>query len=95
MSQSKYFVIPFANVPKDPAYTVWFASWSTERPIVEPGMPPPFVVGVTTDDKLPAGATLLADGSKDPPPPPPVVGTGGLSEYQTSFTAWMLDTKDV
>src|SRR6187402_1539686 len=70
-SNHQYFVIPFENVSEEPPYTVWFATWSRERPVVGPGMAPPMVVGVTTAEELPDGATLLASGSKDPPPPPP------------------------
>jgi len=90
---NKYFRIPFANVPTTPTYTVWFASWSQERPVVEPGTQPPFVIGVTTEDKLPPGATLLAEGgAKDPPPPPPL-GAEGSSEYQKAFGVWLYSTK--
>ena len=70
-SNHKYFMIPFESVPADPSYTAWFATWSRERPVVGPGMAPPMVVGVTSAETLPPGATLLAEGSKDPPPPPP------------------------
>jgi hypothetical protein len=94
MSQdNKYFSIPFANVPNNPTYTVWFASWSTERPIIEPGMLPPFAIGVTKDDQLPAGATLLASSTKEPPPPPPALADGTSSEYQSAFNVWMELTK--
>jgi hypothetical protein len=94
MSQStKYFAIPFDNVPKDPTYTVWFATWSTERPAVEPGTYPPWVVGVTEDDVLPAGATLLGTCSKDPPPPPPPAAPVSMADYQTSVSNWLETTK--
>jgi hypothetical protein len=90
-SQNKYFVIPFENVPASPAYTVWFSTWSKERPLVEPGMSPPLVVGVTAEAELPAGATLLGEGSKDPPPPPPPLGVAAFSqsEYQSSVSTWL------
>lgn len=88
-SQNKYFVIPFENVPADPTYTVWFSTWSRERPLVEPGMSPPLVVGVTADAELPTGATLLGDGSKDPPPPPPPLSAFSQSEYQSSVSTWL------
>ncbi|TMQ05960.1 MAG: hypothetical protein E6J91_39270 [Deltaproteobacteria bacterium] len=75
---------------------MWFASWSTERPIVEPGTYPPLVVGVTTETQLPAGATLLASGGKDPPPPPPPppsLVNISMSDYEKSIAAW-LDSRD-
>lgn len=89
MSQNnQYFMIPFANLPKTPDYTVWFASWSTERPYVEPGMYPPVVVGVTTGE-LPAGATPLGTSSKDPPPCLPPLAAVDMSDYQKSVTVWL------
>lgn len=92
---NKYFVIPFENVPLMPSYAVWFAAWSDQRPNKEPGMPSPFAVGVTADDRLPAGATLLAEGpTKDPPPPPPPLGTGGLDEYRNAFNLWLNGIKE-
>jgi hypothetical protein len=95
MSQvNKYFAIPFKNVPDKPAYTVWYASWSTQRPIVEPGMQPPHAIGVTKDDKLPPGATLLASSTKEPPPPPPPLAAGTPSDYKTAFSAWLELTKE-
>lgn len=84
MSIYKYFTIPFECVPEDPSYKVWFATWSTERPAVVPGVPPPLVVGVTPAEELPPGATLLSSGSKDPPPPPPPppLAAVSLTDYQ-------------
>lgn len=94
MSQTyKYFMIPFASVPRDPAYTVWFASWSAEWPTVEPGTYPPVVVGVTTDH-LPAGAVLLGAGSKDPPPCPPPLAAASMSDYQKSVSEWLELSRD-
>ncbi len=87
-SNYRYFEIPFENVPQDPTYTVWYATWSTQRPVLEPGMNPPMVVGVTAESTLPAGATLLGDGSKDPPPPPPSL-TLSQSDYQKTVSDWL------
>ena len=86
----KYYMIPFDNVlPKDPNHTVWYASWSKERPIHEPGAPAPFVVGISKDGKLPPKATLLAEtNAKDPIPPPPL-GAGGSSEFETALRRWL------
>jgi hypothetical protein len=90
---NKYFMIPFANVPETPDYTVWFASWSTVRPVLEPGMLPPCVVGVTTD-QLPAGAVLLeSGGGKDPPPPPPPPAAVSMEEYKASIKDWLLSDR--
>ena len=90
-SNHKYFVIPFENVPEKPPYTVWFATWSRERPVVEPGTQPPMVVGVTAEETLPAGATLLGGGSKDPPPPPPPPPPSIVSQpaYQGLVDQWL------
>lgn len=96
MSKSyQYFRIPFNDLPKDqpPPYTVWFASWSTQPPVLEPGMPPPFVICVT-ENELPAGAVALGTGSKDPPPPPPALAPISVSDYQASVGQWLLDTRD-
>lgn len=87
---SKYYMIPFANVPpKDPNHTVWYASWSEERPSKEPGAPSPCVIGVAKDGKLPPGAKFLAEtNAKDPPPPPPL-GVGGSPEYEEALRKWL------
>ncbi|HWO18788.1 MAG TPA: hypothetical protein VNO30_08425 [Kofleriaceae bacterium] len=87
----KYFAIPLENVPSAPSYTAWYATWSKERPVLEPGMPPPMVVGVTADSTLPDGAILLGTTSKDPVPPPPPPPPAVLDQpaYQRSFTEWL------
>lgn len=87
----KYFVIPFDKVPDNPTYTVWFATWSKDRPLVEPGMNPPMVVGAAAEDKLPTGAVLLGNASKDPqpPPPPPPPLTFTESDYQRTVSHWL------
>jgi hypothetical protein len=91
----KYFIIPFAAVPKFPPYTVWFAAWSTERPNLDVGMHPPVAVGAT-EGELPAGALLLAKATKDPqpPPPPPPLTTVTLSDYQQSISTWLSLARD-
>jgi hypothetical protein len=91
----QYFNIPFDLVPKDqvPPYTVWFATWSTKPPILEPGMAPPLVIGATANE-LPAGAVALGTGSKDPPPPPPSLATADVSNYQASVSQWLELTRD-
>jgi hypothetical protein len=96
MSQSyKYFIIPFADVPRSPTYAVWFATWSSEWPTIEVGMHPPLVVGAT-EGELPAGAVLLANATKDPqpPPPPPPLMALAFSEYQQSVNAWLSLSRD-
>jgi len=96
MSKSyTYFTIPFASVPKHPTYTVWYATWSTERPTLELGMSPPLVIGATADG-LPPGAIVIADAVKDPtrPPPPPPFSGGGLSDYQKSVNEWVELARD-
>jgi hypothetical protein len=94
MSKSyQYFSIPFDLVPKDqpPPYPVWFATWSTVPPVVEPGMPAPFVVGAT-EDALPEGAVVLGTADKDPPPPPPAL-TSTSSDYQATLSTWLDTTR--
>jgi hypothetical protein len=91
----QYFNIPFDLIPKDQAvpYTVWYASWSTKPPVMEPGMAPPLVIGVT-DSALPVGAIALGTGAKDPPPPPPPPAMIGIADYQASITTWLELTRD-
>lgn len=95
----KYFMIPFASVPKTPPYTVWFAtwsngqlstSWSKDWPATTLDPSSTWVVGLTTGD-LPPDATLLGNATKDPPPPPLAVSstTTSLSAYQTDFKRWL------
>ncbi len=96
MSQgSKYFVIPFEDVPASPSYPVWYATWSTVRPTLEPGASAPLVVGATMD-QLPPGAILLGSGDKDPPtpPPPPLPEAVSVSEYQRSIETWLALGRD-
>jgi len=96
MSKSfQYFSIPFDRVPTDqpPSYTVWFATWSTKPPLLDPGMTAPLVIGCT-DSELPAGAIALGTGSKDPPPPPPPPAAVGISDYQASVSTWLEATRD-
>jgi len=92
-SSTQYFMIPFENVPQNPDYQVWFASWSTQRPTLEPGMQAPVVVGATTGP-LPAGAVPLTAGGKDPPPPPPPLAAGTPADYQAALAAWVQLTRD-
>jgi hypothetical protein len=91
----QYFSIPFERVSTDqaPPYPVWFATWSTKPPILEPGMAPPLVVGVT-DGALPAGAVALGVGGKDPPPPPPPMVAGDLADYQETIRRWLMTGRD-
>ena len=91
MSNRKYFLIALENVPAAPCYTTWFATWSTERPTVTPGMAPPVVLGVTDAEALPVGAMLLATGGKDPPPPPPPLALSAVRplDYQKLVSLWL------
>ncbi len=96
MSKSfQYFSIPFNSVQNTqlPACTMWFATWSTQPPAIEPGMAAPLVIGCTDSD-LPAEAVALGTGSKDPPPPPPPPAALNLSDYQASVSAWLEATRD-
>jgi hypothetical protein len=94
----KYFMIPFASVPKAPPYTVWFvnssqpdASWSSDWPDTTLDASSTWVVGLTAGD-VPPEATLLGTATKDPPPPPLALSsmtTTSLTDYQTSFKRWL------
>ena len=91
MSQSyRYFLIPFTSVPQDPPYTVWYATWSTERPAIAPDTTiVPWAIGVIADAELPNGAESMGDLTKDPPPPPPLMispTNAILSDYMKAFT---------
>lgn len=106
MSEIKYFVVPFDNVPDIPNVRVWYAAWSEARPIVEPGAPLPMVVGATAG-AIPSGAEQIGVIVKDPPPPPPLksgrvqaypptpppLGSGGRQEYEAAFAEWAAATK--
>lgn len=96
MSDLNYFVIPFDEVPDHPSYTVWYATWTQERPMLEPGMNRPMVVGATPGDTLPHGATVLGRNRKDPvpPPPPPPPKALGVVEYQQAFEQWVTAGRD-
>ena len=85
----QYFRIPYALVPtsQPPPYTVYYATWSTQPPVLEPGMAPPLVVGVT-DSEIPDGSIVLGMASKDPPPPPPPPAIG-IADFQSSISLWL------
>jgi hypothetical protein len=91
----QYFNIPFEPALNDqaPPYTVWYATWSTQPPVLEPGMLPPLVLCATADEP-PEGAIALGTGSKDPPPPPPPPIAGPISDYRASVSAWLDNTRD-
>jgi hypothetical protein len=81
--------MPFSQVPSSPNYTVWFASWTTERPAADPNNSPPFVVCCTTG-QAPQGATVLGSSIKDPiPPPPPPFAVIKTSDYQLTLESWL------
>ena len=92
MSKSyTYFSIPFESVPDDPKYTVWFACWSQKRPVLEPGMNAPFVIGATTGP-VPMGGIEIGTSIKDPippPSPPPAPTDANRGEYQKSVREWI------
>ena len=89
---TKYFTIPFKNVPDNPEYTVWYAAWSNEKPVVEPFTDPPMVIGATSGDLLPPSAVPLAEtgNTKEPPPKPPPLTGGSADAYQSAFAGWLV-----
>jgi hypothetical protein len=95
MAGYQYFTIPFDLVPSDGSapYTVWYATWSSKPPVVEPGMPLPLVIGATAG-AIPSGATPLGTGTKNPPPPPPAPAAIGMSDYQASVSLWLQLSRD-
>lgn len=97
MTEFKYFMIPASAVPSDPTYKVWYATWSSAPPTdVGSGATGPMAIGVTSDERLPEGATLIATTSKDPPPPPlapPPLSADALTSYQQEFQGWLLSSR--
>lgn len=93
MTEYKYFLIPSSAVPPKPSYTVWYATWVSASPTdVASGPTGPMAIGVTSDEVLPEGATLIATTSKDPPPPPlapPPLSGDALASYQREFVSWL------
>jgi hypothetical protein len=94
-----YFACPLIDIPKDPPYTVWFASWvadqngyswTTQRPASDA---PTWGVWATTGSP-PPDATVLGSGGKDLPPPPLTFPSNTLSDFQKTFASW-LDTRSV
>lgn len=92
-----YFAIPLNDVPSNPPYTVWFASWvaaqngyswSMQRPSVDA---PTWGVAATTGSP-PTSATTLGSGGKDLPPPPMTFDSDSLDDFQKAFSIW-LDTR--
>lgn len=92
-ASNKYFVIPFKSVPANPTYTVWYATWSRDRPEIKPGMSHPLVVGVTSEDRLPDGAASLG-ATKDPIPPPPPPPPFREEDYKKAFGEWQRFRRD-
>jgi hypothetical protein len=82
MSQQRYryFTLPCTDVPEDPGYTVWFATWSEKRseyvwsrkrPDTLSDASHTWAVGATDDTALPPEATTViafSDKCIDPPP---------------------------
>ena len=76
----RYFMIPAANVPPQPSYTVWFASWSEKRSEylwsrkradTSSGTVTTWAIGASDDTDLPKEATAvlaMSDKCVDPPP---------------------------
>jgi hypothetical protein len=54
------------------------------------------VVGITTEENLPAGAVLITSGDKDPlpPPPPPPPSLSQLETYRQAVQTWMTGGRD-
>jgi hypothetical protein len=93
VAEFKYFMIPSTAVPPDPPYRVWYATWTSTSPTdVDSGSTGPMVIGGTSDERLPEGATLIATTSKDPPPPPlapPPLAGDAFTSYQKEFDSWL------
>lgn len=69
------YLVPIANIPSSPSYTVHYytwgttsLSWSTSAPSPLPNMTTDFVACLVLDSSPPSGAIYM--GSKDGPPPP-------------------------
>jgi hypothetical protein len=87
MSQYTYFTMPFESLPQSPGYTVWFATWSTQRPTDQDAKP---LVVCCTTGVAPQGATVLVSSAlKDPPPPPPPPLSVTTSDYSATLAAWL------
>ena len=95
-----YFACGLNNVPTEPSYTVWFASWvpaqnryswSTQRPTSDA---PTWGVWATTETQSQPGATTLGSGGKDLPPPPLTYPSSSMSDFQKTFSLW-LDTRSM
>ena len=87
MSQYTYFTLPFDNLPQNPGYTVYFATWSTQPPTDSDAKP---LVVCCTTGVAPQGATVLVSSAlKDPPPPPPPPFAVSSSTYSTTLSAWL------
>jgi hypothetical protein len=88
----KYFTVPFDSIPKDPKCTVWYATWSTERPEVKAGSTVvPWVICATPNAEVAAAmqGTLVGTVTKDPPLPPPLQlspTNAALSDYLGALT---------
>lgn len=85
---STYFTIPYSQLPSNPGYTVYYATWTTTPP-ADAGTTPPFIVCCTTGS-APEGATVLASSIKDPTPPPLLqLGSISTSDYETKVQTWL------
>jgi hypothetical protein len=94
----KYFMIPFASVPQNPTYKVWFSTWMPKRSeyIWSESRPDPatttttWVVGATDDSDLPVDATgIIANSVKCIPPPILASPTDikNANDFRTAVTA--------
>lgn len=102
MSQGlNYFLVSLDNVPQDPTYPVWFATWTSEGTQVEWTRERPMPMPETTSTCVacivsgepPPGATPLGDGSKDLPPPPSTFSAKkitSVSDFQQTLAQWLV-----
>jgi hypothetical protein len=94
MSESyKYFTIPFACVPSNPSYRVWFATWSAaqseytwseQRPSTAT-----WVCCATDDSELPGDATVIVPQTVKCVPPPPLALVQNITnpgDFQAALT---------
>ena len=83
MTASPVYLVPIANIPSNPGYTVYYYTWtsggtatrSTQPPNPLPNMTTDFVACIVLDSSPPSGATSMGGNKDEPPPPGSAFGT--------------------
>lgn len=102
----RYFTIPFASVPQNPTYRVWYSTWlpersqyiwSERRPHTTTNGVTTWVVGATDGADVPADATVIGQNDLKCPPPPSLAlpSDATSAEIQTALRQALVEIRSL